>query len=103
MSKTSDTGLKIEAKRVLHSITTLDHPPYFPDLALVIFLFLKCKIVMRRQHWNDIETTHKLKTTRQLRSLIYVDFEGCFDQWKRRWNKCIATDGEYFEDDKINI
>ena len=34
-------------------------------------------------------------------SLTSEEFQGCFEQWKQRWDKCIATNGEYFEGDKI--
>lgn len=57
---------------------------------------------MRGQHWDDVETI-KRETTRQLKSLTSEDFEGCFEQWKRRWDKCITMDGDYFEGDKIDL
>lgn len=86
-----------------NSITTLDHPPYSPDIAPCdFFLFPKCKMVMRGQHWDDVETI-KRETTRQLKSLTSEDFEGCFEQWKQRWDKCITIDGDYFEGDKIDL
>jgi len=59
-------------------------------------------MVMRGQNWDDVETI-KHEMTRQLRSLTSEDVEECFNQWKRRWDKCIATDGEYFEENKIDI
>jgi len=59
-------------------------------------------MVMRGQHWDDVETI-KRETTRQLKSLTSEDFEGCFEQWKRRWDKCITIDGDYFEGDKIDL
>lgn len=31
------------------------------------------------------------------------EFQKCFEQWKRRWDKCITTNEEYFEGDKINL
>lgn len=54
---------------------------------------------MRGQHWDDVETI-KRKTTIQLKSLNSEDFEGCFEQWKRRWDKC-TTIGDYFEEIKL--
>lgn len=86
-----------------NSITILDHPPYSPDLAPCdFFLFPKCKNVMRGQHWEDVDTI-KQETTRRLKSMTFEDFQGCFEEWKRRWDKCIAVNGEYFEGDKINV
>lgn len=53
------------------------------DLAPVtwVFLFPKCKMVVRGQHWKE--------TTRKLKSLNTEDYQGCFNQWKSRWNKCM--------------
>ena len=59
-------------------------------------------MVMRGQHWEDVETI-KQETTRKLKSLTAEDFQGCFEQWKKRWDKCIVTNGEYFEGDKIIV
>jgi hypothetical protein len=29
-----------------------------------------------------------------LEGLKEDDFQGCFNQWKRRWDKCIASEGD---------
>ena len=29
--------------------------------------------------------------------------EGCFQQWKQRWDKCTVSNGEYFEGDHIDV
>ncbi|KZC11442.1 hypothetical protein WN55_03031 [Dufourea novaeangliae] len=59
-------------------------------------------MVMRGRHWDDVETI-KHETTRLLKSLTSEDFQECFQQWQRRWDKCISTNGEYFEGDKIDV
>jgi hypothetical protein len=38
-----------------------------------------------------------------LKDLKEDDFQGRFNQWKRRWDKCIASEGEYFEGDKNGV
>lgn len=86
-----------------NSIRILDHPPYSPDLAPCdFFLFPKCKSVMKGRYWDDVKTI-KNETTRHLKNLTSEEFQGCFEQWKRRWDKCIAVNGEYFEGDNINV
>ena len=30
-------------------------------------------------------------------------FQNCFEGWTRRWHWCIASQGEYFEDDHGGI
>ena len=84
-----------------NSITVLEHPPYSPDLAPCdFFLFPKCKLVLRGHHLWDV--TIKSETTSLLKGLREEEFQGCFHQWKRRWNKCIASNGEHFEGDHID-
>jgi hypothetical protein len=40
------------------------------------------------------------ESTTLLEGLKEDDFQGCFSQWKQRWDKCIASEGEYCEGDK---
>jgi hypothetical protein len=43
------------------------------------------------------------ESTTLLKGLKEDDFQGCFNQWKRMWDKCIASEGEYFEGDKNDV
>jgi hypothetical protein len=81
----------------------MDHPPYLRDLAPCdFFLFPKCKLVLRGRHlWNVATIT--AKSTTLLKDLKGGDLQGCFNQWKRRWDKCTASEGEYFEGDKNDV
>ena len=84
-----------------NSITVLEHPPYSPDLAPCnFFLFSKCKLVLRGWHLGDVMTI-KSETTSLLKR--EEEFKGCFQQWKRRWDKCIVSSGEYFEGNHIDV
>jgi len=38
-------------------------------------------------------------STRALNSIHLVEFQRCFEQWKQRLDKCISSNGEYFEGD----
>jgi len=38
-----------------------------------------------------------------LKEIPTVEYTNCFEKWKKRWNKCIAVKGNYFEGDKINL
>jgi len=81
----------------------LEHPPYLLDLAPCdFFLFPKCKLVLQGRHFGDV-TTIKSETTSLLKGLREEEFKGCFQQWKRRWDKCIVSNGEYFEGDHIDV
>jgi hypothetical protein len=36
-------------------------------------------------------------STRALNSIQVEEFQRCFEQWKLRLDKCISSNGEYFE------
>ena len=77
--------------------------PYSPDLAPCdFFLFPKCKLVLRGRNLGDV-TTIKSEMTSLLKGLREAEFQGCFQQWKQRWDKCIVSNGEYFEGDHIDV
>ncbi|KAG5337990.1 MOS1T transposase, partial [Acromyrmex heyeri] len=97
------TSLVVREFLARSSIIVTEHPPYSPDLAPCdFFLFPKCKMVLRGRHLGDVEAI-KTETTRQLKSLTTEDFQRSYQQWKRRWQKCILSQGEYFEGDHIEI
>jgi len=86
-----------------NSITVLEHPPYSPDLVPCnSFLFHICKLVLWGRHLGDV-TTIKSETTSLLKVLREEEFQGCFQQWKRRWDKCVVSNGGYFEGDHIDV
>jgi len=37
------------------------------------------------------------KMTEALKDITLQEFQNCFEQWKKRWDKCIHSHGEYFE------
>jgi hypothetical protein len=39
----------------------------------------------------------KENATRQLMAIPKKDFSDCFEKWKERWDKCVRSQGEYFE------
>ena len=64
--------------------------------------FPKCKLVLRGQNLGDV-TTIKSEMTSLLKGLREAEFQECFQQWKQRWDKCIVSNGEYFEGDHIDV
>lgn len=81
-------------------IPVLDHPPYSPDLAPCdYFLFPKVKSVLKGTHFESMEAV-KQKTAELLRALSDEDFKHCFEQWKKRMQRCINSGGEYIEGEK---
>ena len=64
--------------------------PYSPDLAPCdFFLFPKLKEVIKRA------------LTTELRRIPEEAFRGCIKVWKKRLDKCVRLEGNYFEGDKL--
>jgi hypothetical protein len=77
-------------------ITVLEHPAYSPDLAPNdFFLFPKIKEILKERHFDDIRTN----TAAALKAIPQNQFQNCFEGWTRRWHRCIASKGVYFEGD----
>ena len=66
-----------------------------------IFIY-KCKLVLWGRNLGDV-TTFKIEMTSLLKGLQEAEFQGCFQQWKQRWDKCIVSNGVYFEGDHIDV
>jgi len=47
------------------------------------------------------EVMEKLKTA--LMAIPIIEFQKCFESWIKRWHKCVAVDGDYFEGDNITF
>ena len=76
-------------------IKTVPPPPYSADLAPCDFwLFPKLK-------GSRYETIEEMKeaVTKAIDTLTQEDFHAAFQKLLERYNKCIATGGEYFEGD----
>jgi hypothetical protein len=41
----------------------------------------------------------KKKTLEVLNNISTEEFHKCFQQWEKRWDKCVESKGEYFEGD----
>ena len=76
-------------------IKTVLHRPYSPDLAPCDFcLFPK----LRGCHYETIEEM-KEAVMKVIDTLIQEDFHGAFQKLLKRYNKCFAAGGDYFEGD----
>ncbi|GBL84997.1 Mariner Mos1 transposase [Araneus ventricosus] len=80
-----------------HSVTTLEHPPYSPDLApadFYLFPRLKTKLKGHRFVYSDEVIENAMK---QLKDLSNNGFQECFEQLYERWKKCVDEGRKYFE------
>jgi hypothetical protein len=75
------------------------HPPYLPDLAPCDFaLFPKLKMKLKGRCFETVCDIQR-KSQAVLDSIKVNDFHGAFEAWKKRWNHCICSQGDYFEGD----
>jgi len=83
--------------------TVLEHPAYSPDLAPSdFFLFQNIEEILKRRHFDDTDDISS-STTAVLKAISQNQFQNCFEGWTRRWHRCIASQGEYFEGDHGGI
>ena len=80
-------------------IKTLPQPPYRPDLTPCDFwLFPKLKENLRGCRYEKIEEM-KEPVTKVIDLLTQEEFHGVFRKLLERYNKSIASGGDYFEGD----
>jgi hypothetical protein len=54
------------------------------------------KTTLKGKGFSDVDEV-KESTLPALKSIPCQEFQNCFQQWKKRWDKCIDSHGEYFE------
>ena len=73
-----------------------DKPP------MTFFLFPKIKEILKGRHFDYIDD-NRSNTTAALKAIPQIQFQNCFEGWTRRWHRCTASQGEYFEGDHGGI
>jgi hypothetical protein len=53
---------------------------------------------LKGSHFDSHEDIMQ-NATKELRNLTEEAFQKCFQQWKKRWAKCVEAQGAYFEGD----
>ena len=77
----------------------MSHPRYSHDFALSNFLlFPRMKKVLKGKRFADVEEV-KQNMTEALKGITIDQFKNCLEQQEKRLNRCVASDGEYFEGD----
>ena len=85
------------AKKSTHIVAK---PLYLPYLALCDYWLvgknLKGECVF--------DTIRKIKTDSKVLTIIQEKYYfDCFEDWKMRWKRCVLSDGDYFEEDEIDL
>ncbi|UYV76055.1 hypothetical protein LAZ67_13002340 [Cordylochernes scorpioides] len=45
----------------------------------------------------------KVESKKAMKAIPKTDYRRCFADWKKRWLKCIAANGDYFEGDNLSL
>jgi len=51
---------------------------------------------LKGRQFDDIDDISSNKTA-ALKAIPQNQFQNCFEGWTRRWRRCVASQGEYFE------
>ena len=85
-----------------HETTVVPQPPYSLDLAPAdFFLFPKLKSSLKGRRFQTVKEIEE-NSIRDLRAIPQNTFQDVFQNWKKRWARCITIGGEYFEGDKFD-
>ena len=56
------------------------------------------KLKLKGRQFDNI-TEIQAETQKVLNTLTEKDFQEAFQKWRRRWNRCLHSGGNYFEGD----
>ncbi|GFV73732.1 putative transposase [Trichonephila clavipes] len=100
VSKTAENVIRVrDLVRSDHRLT----PPYLPDLSPCdFFLFPKLKNNLKGHHFGTLENI-QMAVTDQLKAVPMSEFHQCYEEWKKRLQRCVASEGSYFEGDIVEL
>jgi transposase len=76
-------------------------PTYSPDLAPAdFFLFSKLKSTLKGRRFDTFDEIQK-NSMRDLFAIPKEAFQKAFQNWQKRWERCVASEGNNFEGDKL--
>ena len=85
-----------------HETNVVPQPPYSPNLAPAdLFLLPKLKSSVKGRRFRTVGEIEE-NPIRDLRAIPQNMFQVAFQNWKKRWTRCIKGGGEYFEGDKFD-
>jgi transposase len=84
-----------------NKMTVVPQPPYSPDLAPAdFFLFPKLKSALKGCRFDTFDEIQK-KSKKGLLAIPKEAFQKVFQSWKKSWKQCVASEGNYFEGNKL--
>jgi len=80
-----------------NNMTVVPHPPYLPDFAPSdFFLFPKLKMKLKGRRFHELEEI-QAELQSVLNTLQENDLQECLKNLQRHWDRCHASEGDYFE------
>ena len=97
------TALSITEFLAKKSIPVVPQPSYSPDLSPSdFFLFPRLKKCLKGRHFGTLQNIQKTVTD-LLKSIPASEFQHCYEEWEKRFQRCVASQGNYFEGDKLDV
>jgi len=85
-----------------HEATIVPQLPYSSDLTPAdFFLFRKLKSSLKGRRFQTVEEIEE-NSIWDLRAIPQNTFQDTLQNWKKHWERCIMSGGEYFEGDKFD-
>jgi hypothetical protein len=82
---------------VKNETTVVPQPPYSPDLAPAdFFLFPKFKSILKGRRFDTFDEIQK-NSTKELFAIL----KEAFRSWQKHWERCVASERNYFEGDRL--
>jgi hypothetical protein len=53
-------------------------------------------------HFGTVENI-ETSLTDQLKVIPVSDFQHCYEEWQQSLQRCVASEGNYFEGEKLNL
>jgi transposase len=93
------TSLKTTEFVTNNNIVIVNHPSYSPDLVPCDFAFFpKLKMILKGQCFETVSDIER-ESQAVRDSIKENDFHGAFEVWKKLWDRCTCSQGDYFEGD----
>ena len=87
-------SLLIHSYLAKHQTSIVPNPSYSPQLAPAdFFLFPKLKTTLKGHRFQTIEEIQE-NVIRELCTITGSALQEAFQQWKKRWERCIASRGD---------
>ncbi|GFW14654.1 putative transposase [Trichonephila clavipes] len=85
------------------NIPVAPQPPYSPYLSpWDFFFFPKLKNHLKGHHFGTLENI-QTAVTDQLKAIPISEFHQCYEEWKKRLQHCVASEGSYFGGDNVEL